>query len=61
MTRFCSDITPHMRLFELIRQQNLVALRRDAMGTHTTQSTPADFHQFVVQAKQSFSYESAVT
>ncbi|MEP2890975.1 hypothetical protein [Tateyamaria sp.] len=53
MSRFCSDITRHMRLFELIRQQNLVALRQDQAVVKPAQIVPSDLDWFVVQAVRS--------
>ena len=55
MTRFCSDISGHMRLFELLRQQNLATERRDRDASRAAPSHPAEMDRFLSQAVQSLS------
>lgn len=56
MTHICSEITRHMRLFELIRQQNIGEQIAKAKAGNAQQITPVEGARIVTQAAQSLAH-----
>lgn len=56
MSRFCSDLTRHMRLFELLRQQNLAAEQAVTRARLHAFPSPDQMNSFVSEALRSLDH-----